>query len=121
MCWSADVAAAERFAEEYRVMDGGSVLLETVAPLEAIISAVAYSPPSTQEEIAELRAHPGVKMEQPTEYHEEREYIIDRRLLHGVNVTRRFDALPGPPGLRLRGSGPDRDQGPSGAAWAALA
>jgi hypothetical protein len=115
MCWSADVAAAERFAEEYRVMDGGSVLLETVAPPEAIISAVAYPPPFTQEEIAELKArYPDVKMEQPTEYHEEREYIIDRRLLHGVNVTRRFDALAGPPGLRLRGSGPDRGQGPSG-------
>src|SRR4029077_9200884 len=39
MSWSADVAAAGRFAEEHRVMDGGSVLLETVAPPEAIISA----------------------------------------------------------------------------------
>jgi hypothetical protein len=88
-------------------MDGGRVLLETAAPPEAIISAVAYPPPFTQEEIAELRArYPGVKMEQPTEYHEEREYIIDRRLLHGVNVTRRFDALAGPPGLRLRGWDP---------------
>jgi hypothetical protein len=101
MSWSADVAAAGRFAEEHRVMDGGSVLLETVAPPEAIISAVAYPPPDDE-------------MEEPCEYHEESEYVVDRRLLHGVNVIRRIDALAGPPGRRLPGSGPDRGQGPSG-------
>jgi hypothetical protein len=88
-------------------MDGGSVLLETVAPPEAIISAV----------IAELSArYLGVEMEEPSEYHEESEYVVDRRLLHGVNVIRRFDALTGPPGLRLRVYSPDPGQGPSGAA-----
>ena len=32
LCWSADRAGADRFARERQVMDGGSVLLETIAP-----------------------------------------------------------------------------------------
>ncbi|WP_156435097.1 hypothetical protein [Bradyrhizobium lablabi] len=39
---------AEQFAETYRVMSEGSVVLETVAPPEAIITAVEYPPPITE-------------------------------------------------------------------------
>jgi hypothetical protein len=45
--WSADVAVAERFALERQVMDGGSVLLETLAPSMGIICAVDYPKPMT--------------------------------------------------------------------------
>lgn len=86
--WSTDVAVAERFAEERRVMDCGSVLLETLAPPKAIICEIQYPEPFTQEEIETFkREHPEGET---SEYHEEREYIVDRRYLNAVKVVRRL-------------------------------
>ena len=66
-------------------LPGGSVVLETVARPEAIISIVEYPPPMTEAEKAELP--PGVTV---VEYHEEREYLVERRLLGPVEVLRRY-------------------------------
>jgi hypothetical protein len=102
MSWSAQIAAAERFAEERRVMDRGSVLLETLAPPEAIISAIVYPEPFTEAEIAELKArHPDVATEEPSGYGAEGEYVLDRRLLGAVQVIRRLAPLPGSGELSL--------------------
>jgi hypothetical protein len=46
--WTSNLSAAEDFAESYRVFPGGSVVLETVAQSEAIISAVEYPSPVGQ-------------------------------------------------------------------------
>ena len=95
LSWSTQIAAAERFAEERRVMDGGSVLLETLAPPEAIISAIVYPEPFTEAEIAELQArYPGVVIEEASGYGAEGEYVLDRRLLGAVQVIRRLAPLP---------------------------
>jgi hypothetical protein len=84
MSWSADVSIAERFARERQVHDGGSVLLETLAPSAAIICVVDYPKPFTKQEIARIkREHPHVHM---IEYHEEREYVVDRQFLNRVAV-----------------------------------
>jgi hypothetical protein len=89
--WSADVAVAERFARERRVMDGGSVLLETLAPSAGVICAVDYPKPRTQAEIEKLkRGHPNVAV---SEFHEEREYVVDRRHLEAVTVVRRYSQI----------------------------
>jgi hypothetical protein len=69
-------------------MDGGSVLLETLAPSVGIICAVDYPKPPTQDEIEKLkRGHPNVEI---NEFHEEREYVVDRRHLDAVTVVRRY-------------------------------
>ena len=83
--WTSSLSAAEEFAERYRVFPGGSVVLETVARPEAIISIVEYPPPMREAEKAELP--PGVTV---VEYHEEREYLVERRLLGPVEVLRRY-------------------------------
>jgi hypothetical protein len=59
--WTSNLSAAEDFAESYRVWPRGSVVLETVAPPEAIISAVEYPPPMTEAEKAELGLPPSEK------------------------------------------------------------
>jgi len=64
------------------------VLLETLAPPAAIICAVDYPEPATQDEIEKLkREHPNADFD---EFHEEREYVIDRRHLNAVIVVRRY-------------------------------
>jgi hypothetical protein len=83
--WTSNLSAAEDFAESYRVWPGGSVVLETVASPEAIISAVEYPAPMTEAEKVELP--PNVKV---VEYHEEREYLVERRLLGPVKVLLRY-------------------------------
>ena len=83
--WTSNPSAAEEFAESYRVFPGGSVVLETVARPDAIISTVEYPPPFTEAEKAELP--PSVTV---VEYHEEREYLVERRLLGPVGVLRRY-------------------------------
>jgi hypothetical protein len=88
MSWSADVSAAERFALERREWNGGSVLLETLAPPAAIVCVVAYPKPFTEQEIARIRReHPHIHI---TEFHEEREYVVDRRFLNTVAVVCRY-------------------------------
>ncbi len=76
LSWSADRAKAREFAEDrrrfWRTFKGGSVLLETIAPPEAIICAPAL-----------LGDHYG-----------EEEYIIDRRRLSAVKVLEHFSQVP---------------------------
>jgi hypothetical protein len=85
---SPSVACATRFADGRRVWDGGSVLLETVAASKAIICKIAYPAPLTQKEIKALkRKHPGIMID---EFHDEQEYLIDRRYLNLVKVMRRY-------------------------------
>jgi hypothetical protein len=86
--WTSSLSAAEQFAESYRVWPGGSVLLETVAPAGAIISAVEYPPPITEAEKAELGLPPNTSV---IEWHEESEYLVDRHLLGPVRVLRRYE------------------------------
>jgi hypothetical protein len=87
LSWSAKIEIAQKFALERRVMPGGSVLLETLAVPEAIISEIDYPQPFNKDEIR--RTHP--KAEFPVEFHEEREYIIDRRYLNSVSLVRRYE------------------------------
>src|SRR5262249_8424327 len=105
MSWSADVSVAKRFALERREWNGGSVLLETLAPPAAIICVVAYPKPFTEQEIARIRReHPHIHI---TEFHEEREYVVDRRYLNRVAVGCRYPhaeatAPPPPRGLAIK-------------------
>ena len=100
MSWTTDATAAERFAlvRQQQHWNGGSVVLETLAPAAAIICAVDYQKPFTVEtlnrhcpelspqEIQEFVDDPG--------FHNEREYIVDSRRLGAVNVIRRYAQLP---------------------------
>jgi len=88
LSWTANVAVAEKFARERQVWRGGSVLLETLAPPEAIICAVDYPEPFTQDEIERLRSeYPNIQI---TDFYEEREYVVDRRHLNDITVVRRY-------------------------------
>jgi hypothetical protein len=88
LSWSANVECAERFALGRRVMNGGSVLLETRAAPKAIICKITYPKPLTQKEIKALkRKHPGIMI---NEFHDEQEYLIDRRYLNVAMVVRRY-------------------------------
>jgi hypothetical protein len=93
---SADAAAAERFALGRRVMDGGSVLLETLAPRAAIISAIDDPPPPTRDEIHDLKRECLDLVNDELvidEFHDEREYVVDRRYLNAVTVVRRYEQI----------------------------
>ena len=93
---SADAAAAERFALGRRVMDGGSVLLETLAPRAAIISAIDYPPPPTYDEIHDLKRECLDLVNDELvidEFHDEREYVVDRRYLNAVTLVRRYEQI----------------------------
>ena len=73
------------------------MLLETVASPDAIICAVDYPQPPTAHEVASVRKeHPNISIDD-LQFHEEREYVIDRRLLGTVTVVRRYQA-PGTQG-----------------------
>ena len=67
--WTSDIAIAETFAQERRCWNGGSVLLETVAPPEAIICAIG---------------------EASGNLYDESEFAVDRRNLRAVRVLRRY-------------------------------
>jgi len=70
------------------VWDGGSVLLETLAAPKAIICKITYPPPLTQKEIKALkRKYPGITID---EFHDEQEYLVDRRYFDVVKVVRRY-------------------------------
>lgn len=71
LSWTASREVAEAFAHDYRVWKGGSVLLETLAPPEAIICS--------------LHQHMNDR--------EEDEYLLDRRRLGSVRVIQRFTEL----------------------------
>jgi len=85
--WTSSLSAAEEFAEGYRKRPEGSVVLETIAMPAAIISAVEYPPPITKAEKVGAGLPPNAKV---TEWHEECEYLVDRRLLGPVTVLRRY-------------------------------
>ena len=71
--WSADKEVAEAFARGiYQTFNGGSVLLETVAPPAAIICAPSLIDDSYAED----------------------EYVVDRRRLAHVRVIARFSQRP---------------------------
>ena len=75
LSWSSSADVARRFAEReafHRTSEGGSVLIETVAPPEAIICA------------------PALLGNWLNEY----EYIVDRRRLSSVAVVERFAEVP---------------------------
>jgi hypothetical protein len=71
--WTSDINTAEKFAEQYSQFDEGSVLLETVAPTEAIFC-----------DIGGASGH----------LYREGEYAVDRRHLRCVNLARRYPAQP---------------------------
>jgi hypothetical protein len=71
--WSTERAAAERFAQDYRRWDGGSVLFETIAPQKAVLH-----------------------VRERTEAHfDEGEYIIDPQLLARVKLITRYEHASG--------------------------
>jgi hypothetical protein len=71
--WTSDINTAEKFAEQYRHFYEGSVLLETVAPTEAIFC-----------DIGGASGH----------LYGEGEYAVDRRHLRCVNLARHYPAQP---------------------------
>jgi len=88
LSWSENVECATRFADGRRMWAGGSVLLETRAAPKAIICKITYPKPLTQKEIkAFKRKYPGITID---EFHDEQEYLIDRRYLSVVKVVRRY-------------------------------
>jgi hypothetical protein len=83
LSWSADRVVAECFAEPIHGADG--IVLETLAPPQAIIHQMTYPRPITDPERAEtLRQFPDVHFD---EYHDEREYLVDRKFLNAVIVV----------------------------------
>ena len=96
LSWTADVAEAEWFARERQKWSGGSVVLETLAPPEAVICAVNYPAPITIDELKRL--FPGsseLNLEGMhklgSDYNHEREYVVDRCHLNAVTVVRRYN------------------------------
>ncbi|MGH6670443.1 MAG: hypothetical protein ACRECV_00525 [Xanthobacteraceae bacterium] len=83
LSWTTDVDQARGFARGWRIADGGSVLLETMAEPDAIIAA-----PAEHENML---------------CPEECEYIVDRRRLGKVKVLERFSHLTLPEHARLYG------------------
>ena len=78
--WSTDIEEAGWFARSYQIAPGGSVVLETPAPPDAIISAPGIN---------------GIYCEDASgeRLYDEREYIVDGRRLERVTVARRFPEI----------------------------
>jgi hypothetical protein len=85
--WTSSLAAAQGFAEDYQWHPEGSVILETMAPPAAIITAIEYPPPITEAEKVEMGLAPDTKV---VERSDECEYLVDRRHLGRVKVLRRY-------------------------------
>ena len=80
LSWTADRVVAERFAQPIHGVDG--IVLETLAPPQAIIHQMNYPKPITDQERAGiLRECPDTHFD---EYHDEREYLVDRKFLTAV-------------------------------------
>jgi hypothetical protein len=77
--WSARIEEADFFARHFQC-PGGSVVLETLAPAEAIISAPHLSGPYFAD------AH-------WKRQYDEYEYLVDGRRLHTVRVVRRYPQI----------------------------
>jgi hypothetical protein len=78
--WTTDIDEADGFARQYQYKTGGSVVLETLASPEAIISA----PGSTGAYWSNLDGE---------RRYDEQEYIVDGRLLQQVTVARRYPQI----------------------------
>jgi hypothetical protein len=76
--WSSDIEAADWFARHYQAASGGTAVLETIAPPEAIISAL---------DGLYLENADGERM------FDELEYIVDGRRLQRVTVVRRYPQI----------------------------
>jgi hypothetical protein len=78
--WSSDIEEADWFARHWQATSGGTVVLETIAPPEAIISAPGID---------------GVYYEgaDGQRLFDEREYIVDGRRLQRVTITRRYPEI----------------------------
>jgi hypothetical protein len=84
--WTASAAAAENFAQDDRqTLEGGSVVLETLAPPAAIISRVKYPRPLTTAEREAML--PGAII---VERHDEQEYFVDPSQLQDVTVRQHY-------------------------------
>jgi hypothetical protein len=89
LSWTEDFEVADRFALQKQTRPGGSVVLETVAQPRAIICAIEYPEPLTIEEVRRTYPNfPNVKL--GPQFHEEDEYLVDRRALTKVDVVRRY-------------------------------
>jgi hypothetical protein len=78
--WSASIKEADFFARYFQTHPGGSVVLETLARAEAIISTPCVTGPYFNE------AH-GERM------YDEHEYLVDGRRLNTVHVVRRYPRI----------------------------
>jgi hypothetical protein len=78
--WTADIEEADSFARHKQIEFGGSVVLETLAPSDAIISAPGVN---------------GIYLEDMSgqRLYDEREYIVDGRRLQRVTVVRRYPQI----------------------------
>ena len=74
LSWSTHIHVAEKFAADGRqCSEGGSCVVETDAPCTAIIGSTELA----------------------GDYYNEGEYLVDRRLLGSIRVTRRFSQIGG--------------------------
>jgi hypothetical protein len=78
--WTTDIEEANRFARQYQCTTGGSVVLETLASPEAIISAPGVDGAYWANADGERR-------------YDEQEYIVDGRRLQQVTVARRYPQI----------------------------
>jgi hypothetical protein len=78
--WSADIKTAESFALQYQSWPGGSVLLKTLAPPDAILC----SPHLVETYFMD---NDGDRL------YDEHEYIVDGRRLRSVTVRRRYPQI----------------------------
>jgi hypothetical protein len=78
--WSASIEEADFFARHFQTCPGGSVVFESLAPAEAIISAPCLTGPYFEEVDGQRR-------------YDEHEYLVDGRRLHTVHVVRRYQQI----------------------------
>jgi hypothetical protein len=78
--WTSNIDEADRFARQYQYAHGGSVVLETLASPDAIISAPGSTGAYWADADGERR-------------YDEQEYIVDGRRLQQVTVARRYKQI----------------------------
>jgi len=93
--WSANLEEADFFAQGPRqALEGGTVVMETEAPAEAIIARISYPQEFSPEERAEfIRQQPRFSEESFQQFGHEGEYIVDRQFLGPVKVARRYSQI----------------------------
>jgi hypothetical protein len=78
--WTTNIEEADRFARQYQYASGGSVVLETLASPESIISAPGSTGAYWSDADGERR-------------YDEQEYVVDGRRLQQVTVARRYPQI----------------------------